>query len=170
MSQPTIDELLDRAVQAINRGDRATADALAGQVLAVDRSNPDAEELLAAPEDSGEIRRLTILFTDLVDSTALSTRIEPEIYRTVVGRYRQQVHEVVERYEGHIGSTQGDGLLAVFGHPIAHENDVLRAVQAGLDITRQVSRLSERVQRAVRVQHQRPGRYSSGTGLPRHRP
>ena len=146
VTQPTIDELLDRAVQAINRGDRATADALAGQVLAVDRSNPDAEELLAAPEDSGEIRRLTILFTDLVDSTALSTRIEPEIYRTVVGRYRQQVHEVVDRYEGHIGSTQGDGLLAVFGHPKAHENDVRRAVQAGLDITRQVSRLSERVQ------------------------
>ena len=49
VTQPTIDELLDRAVQAINRGDRATADALAGQVLAVDRSNPDAEELLAAP-------------------------------------------------------------------------------------------------------------------------
>jgi class 3 adenylate cyclase/tetratricopeptide (TPR) repeat protein len=146
VTQPTIDELLDRAVQAINRGDRATADALAGQVLAVDRSNADAEELLAAPEDSGEIRRLTILFTDLVDSTALSTRIEPEIYRTVVGRYRQQVEEVVDRYEGHIGSTHGDGLLAVFGHPKAHENDVHRAVQAGLDITRQVSRLSERVQ------------------------
>ena len=117
VTQPTIDELLDRAVQAINRGDRATADALAGQVLAVDRSNPDAEELLAAPGDSGEIRRLTILFADLVDSTALSTRIEPEIYRTVVGRYRDQVPEVVDRYEGHIGSTQGDGLLAVFGHP-----------------------------------------------------
>jgi class 3 adenylate cyclase/tetratricopeptide (TPR) repeat protein len=145
-TQPTIDELLDRAVQAINRGDRATADALAGQVLAVDRSNADAEELLAGPEDSGEIRRMTILFADLVDSTALSTRIEPEIYRTVVGRYRQQVQEVVDRYEGHIGSTQGDGLLAVFGHPKAHENDVHRAVQAGLDITRQVGRLSERVQ------------------------
>ncbi len=145
VSQPTIDELLDRAVQAINRGDRATADALAGQVLAVDRSNTDAEELLAAPEDSGEIRRLTILFADLVDSTALSTRIEPEIYRTVVGRYRDRVQEVVERYEGHIGSTQGDGLLAVFGHPKAHENDVHRAVQAGLDITREISELSERV-------------------------
>jgi class 3 adenylate cyclase len=145
VSQPTIDELLDRAVQAINSGDRATADALAGQVLAVDRSNTDAEELLAAPEDSGEIRRLTILFADLVDSTALSTRIEPEIYRTVVGRYRDGVQEVVERYEGHIGSTHGDGLLAVFGHPKAHENDVRRAVQAGLDITREISELSERV-------------------------
>lgn len=146
-TQPTIDELLDRAVHAINRGDRATADALAGQVLAVDRSNLDAEELLAAPGDHGEIRRLTVLFADLVDSTALSTRIEPEVYRTVVGRYREQVLQVVDRYEGHIGSTRGDGLLAVFGHPKAHENDVHRAVQAGLDITREVRMLSERVQR-----------------------
>ena len=145
--QRTIEELLDRAVHAVNRGDRATADELAGQVLALDRSNPDAEELLAAPSDSGEIRRLTILFADLVDSTALSTRIEPEIYRTVVGRYRENVHQIVDRYEGHIGSTKGDGLLAVFGHPTVHENDVRRAVQAGLDITREVSALSQRVRR-----------------------
>jgi class 3 adenylate cyclase/tetratricopeptide (TPR) repeat protein len=143
----TIDELLDQAVRAINRGDRSTADALAGQVLAVDRSNPDAGELLAAPGDHGEIRRLTILFTDLVDSTELSTRIEPEIYRIVVGRYREEVRQIVDRYEGHIGSTKGDGLLAVFGHPRAHENDVRRAVQAGLDITRDVSMLSGRVRR-----------------------
>ncbi len=141
----SIDELLDRAVRAINRGDRETADALAGQVLAVDGGNPDAEELLAAPDDSGEIRRLTILFADLVDSTALSTRIELEVYRTVVGRYRGEVNRVVNQYEGHIGSTQGDGLLAVFGHPKAHENDAHRAVYAGLDIVRAISTLSERV-------------------------
>ena len=64
---------------------------LAGQVLAVDVGNADAEDLLAAPGDGGEIRRLTILFADLVDSTALSTRVEPETYRTLVGRYRKQV-------------------------------------------------------------------------------
>jgi class 3 adenylate cyclase/tetratricopeptide (TPR) repeat protein len=145
--QPTIDELLDRAVAAINRGDRRTADALAGRVLAVDRSNPDAEELLAAPTDSGEIRRLTMLFADLVDSTALSMRIEPEVYRTVVGRYRDEVHKIVRRYEGHIDSTKGDGLLATFGHPIAHENDAYRAVKAGLDIAREVAVLSKQVQR-----------------------
>jgi class 3 adenylate cyclase/tetratricopeptide (TPR) repeat protein len=88
-----------------------------------------------------------MLFTDLVDSTELSTRIEPEIYRTVVGRYREEVCQIVDRYEGHIGATKGDGLLAVFGHPRAHENDVRRAVQAGLDITREVSMLSGRVRR-----------------------
>jgi class 3 adenylate cyclase/tetratricopeptide (TPR) repeat protein len=147
MDQPTIDQLLDRAIQAINRGDRATASMLAGKVLAVDRANPEAEDLLAAPVNSGEIRRLTIMFADLVDSTALSTRVEAEIYRTVVGRYKELVRQVVDRYEGHIGSTKGDGLLAVFGHPRAHENDVHRAVQAGLDVTRQVARLSEQVQR-----------------------
>jgi len=69
----SIYELLDRAVAAINRGDRVAASALADQVLAVDGGNGEAEDLLTAPGDAGEIRRLTILFADLVDSTVLST-------------------------------------------------------------------------------------------------
>jgi class 3 adenylate cyclase/tetratricopeptide (TPR) repeat protein len=150
-SGATIDELLDRAVRAINEGDRATATALAGQVLAVDRGNPEAEDLLAAPTRYGEIRRLTIMFVDLVDSTALSTRLEPETYHTLVGRYRDEVRRIVDRYEGHISSIKGDGLLAVFGHPTAHENDVRRAVAAGLDITRAVAQLSERAERKFGV-------------------
>lgn len=144
---PGVDELLDRALRALAEGHRATANRLAEQVLAVDRHNADAEDLLAAPADPGEIRRITILFADLVDSTALSTRIEPETYRTVVGRYREEVLRVVERYGGHIGTTKGDGLLAFFGHPEAHEDDVRRAVQAGLDITREVAILSAQVRR-----------------------
>ena len=140
----SINELLDRAVLAINSGDRAAASALAGQVLAVDEGNTEAEDLLtASPGDRGEIRRLTILFADLVDSTALSTRLEPETYRLLVGGYREKVQRAVDRYGGHIASTKGDGLLAVFGHPVAHEDDVRRAVQAGLDITRDVRALSE---------------------------
>jgi class 3 adenylate cyclase/tetratricopeptide (TPR) repeat protein len=148
----SIDELLDRAVAAINRGDRRAATALAGQVLAVDSANAEAEDLLAAPSDPGEIRRLTIFFSDLVDSTVLSTRVEPETYRLLVGRYREQVLRIVDRYEGHIGSTKGDGLLAVFGYPIAHEDDVRRAVQAGLEITREVSRLSEQARRRFGIE------------------
>jgi class 3 adenylate cyclase len=147
MSDLTIEELLDRAVQALNRGDSATAKKLATKVLAVDRGNPEAEDLLAAPAGRNELRRLTIMFADVVDSTALSTRIEPEIYFTVIGRYRDHVAQIVKQYEGHIFSTKGDGLLAVFGHPLAHENDVHRAVQAGLDITREVAKLSARVQK-----------------------
>jgi class 3 adenylate cyclase/tetratricopeptide (TPR) repeat protein len=147
----SIDELLDRAVRAINEGDHATATTLAGQVLSVDHGNPEAEDLLTAPAQYGEIRRLTIMFADLVDSTALSTRLEPERYRTLVGRYQNEVRRVVDRYEGHISSIKGDGLLAVFGHPKAHEDDVRRAVAAGLDITRAVAQLSELAQRKFGV-------------------
>ena len=145
-SHATIDDLLDRAVRAVNDGDRETASALAEQVLSVDSDNTDAGYLLA-PSTDGEIRRLTILFADLVDSTALSTRVDIEVYRTVVGHYRDEVIRSIERYDGHLGSTKGDGLLAVFGHPTAHENDAHRAVQAGLDIARDIAALSKRVRR-----------------------
>lgn len=150
-SGATIDELLDRAVRAINAGDRATATSLAGQVLSVDRGNPEAEDLLAVPANYGEIRRLTLMFADLVDSTALSTRLEPETYHTLVGRYRDEVRRVVDAYEGHITSIKGDGLFAVFGHPKAHENDLRRAVAAGLDIARGVARLSGQAERRFGV-------------------
>jgi class 3 adenylate cyclase len=150
-SSMSVDWLLDHAVDAINIGDRATADALAGQVLAVDRGNQEAEDLLTAPARYGEIRRLTIMFVDLVGSTALSTRLESEAYHTLVGRYRDEVRRVVDRYEGHISSIKGDGLLAVFGHPTAHEDDVRRAVAAGLDITRVVAQLSEQAERKFGV-------------------
>jgi class 3 adenylate cyclase/tetratricopeptide (TPR) repeat protein len=149
-SGASIDELLDRAVRAINRGDRATATALAGQVLAADHGNPEAEDLLAF-DARGVIRRLTLMFVDLADSTVLSTRVEPETYHTLVGRYRDEVVRLVNRYEGHIHSTKGDGLLAMFGHPKAHEDDARRAVAAGLDITRVVARLSEQAERRFGV-------------------
>lgn len=147
----SIDELLDRAVVAINSGDRAAATALAGEVLAIDGANTDAEDLLAAPGDTGEMRRLTIVFIDVVESTQLSTRLGPESYRVLVGKYRELVTRTTERYEGHIASTKGDGILAVFGHPVAHENDVHRAVRAGLDITGEVHRLSEQALRRFGV-------------------
>ncbi|MGV0812410.1 adenylate/guanylate cyclase domain-containing protein [Mycolicibacterium boenickei] len=150
-NQASIDELLDRAVRACNRGDRAAANSLAEQVLAVDHGNTDAEDLLAASGGHGEIRRLTLMFIDLVDSTVLSTRVEPETYRTLVGRYRQDVIRLVNHYEGHISSTKGDGLLAVFGHPKAHENDVRRAVAAALEITHAVARISEQALRRFGV-------------------
>ncbi|WP_319450961.1 MULTISPECIES: adenylate/guanylate cyclase domain-containing protein [unclassified Mycobacterium] len=110
-------------------------------------SPTDAEGVLSHAGDVGEIRQLTLFFADLVDSTALSTRVEPETYRLVVGRYREQVVRIVGSFDGHIGSTKGDGLLAVFGHPIAREDDARRAVRAGLEITREVLRLSDQSRR-----------------------
>jgi class 3 adenylate cyclase len=150
-SGASIDEMLDRAVRAINHGDHATANALAGQVLAADHGNPEAEDLLATVDKHGEYRRLTLMFVDLVGSTVLSTRVEPETYRTLVGRYRGEVVRLVNYYEGHISSTKGDGLLALFGHPKAHEDDARRAVAAGLDITHAVARLSEQAERRFGV-------------------
>jgi class 3 adenylate cyclase len=108
--------------------------------------------LLTAPGEVGEIRRLTILFADLVDWTVLSTQVEPETYRMLVGRYRERVVQVVDRFGGHVGSAQGDGLLAVFGHPTAHEDDVRRAVLAGLEITREVSRLCAQATRRFGIE------------------
>ncbi len=143
----SIDELLEHAVSAINRGGQEVVDEPGAPAVAVGDHYPDGEDLLAAPGEPGEIRRLTIMFADLVDSTVLSTEVEPETYRLLVGRYRDQVLRIVGRYEGHIGSTKGDGLLIVFGYPIAHENDVRRAVQAGLEITRDVARLSDQAHR-----------------------
>lgn len=149
--------MIDRAVAAANQGDHLTATALATAVLAADSGNAQAEDLLAAPGGVGEIRRLTLLFADLVDSTVLSTQLEPEPYRAVVGRFRERVHAIVERYQGHIGGIAGDGMLVVFGYPAAHEDDVFRALRVGLDIVAEVARISAQAKRrfgigiAVRV-------------------
>lgn len=147
----SIDELLNRAIHASNQGDRRGATALANQILAVDSFNQDAEDLLSAKDGHGELRRLTLLFIDLVDSTVLSDRVEPETYRTLMISYRNQVIKLVGHYEGRIDSVKGDGLLAVFGHPKALEDDAHRGVSAALDITRAVRRLSAQAERKFGV-------------------
>lgn len=143
----SIDNLLDRAVAAINRGDRDVASALADQVLAVDHRNAEAEDLLRAPTTGGEIRRLTLVSADLVDGADMAMRMDPETHRLLVGRFRDLVRQTADQYEGHVSGTKGDGLLVVFGYPNAHEDDVYRAVQAGLDISRDVERLGEQARR-----------------------
>ncbi len=93
----------------------------------------------------GELRRLTILFSDVVESTELSGRWDPETYRGLMGDYRSACREVIEaRFEGHIVQVKGDGILAIFGFPVAHENDAERAVRAGLALVRAVANLSAR--------------------------
>ncbi len=154
MRQPgrsDLDKLLDQARAAIDGGDRQTANALADQMLAADRAAPDSGDRLGLPPGQGEIRRLTILFTDLVDSTELSTRIDPETYWVIVGHYRSEVERIVARHGGHIASTKGDGILAVFGHPVAHEKDAHRGIRTGIDITRSVADLNERARRQFGV-------------------
>src|SRR5262249_19585548 len=81
-----------------------------------------------------ERRQLTVMFCDLVESTALSSRLDPEDLREVVRAYQTACEEVIQRYGGHIAQYLGDGLLVYFGYPQAHEDDAQRAVRAGLGI------------------------------------
>jgi hypothetical protein len=80
---------------------------------------------------AAERRQLTVLFCDLVDSTALAGRLDPEELRDVVRAYQQTCATVIQRFEGHIAQYLGDGLLVYFGYPQAHEDDAQRAVQTG---------------------------------------
>ena len=83
---------------------------------------------------SAERRQLTVMFCDLVGSTALSTRLDPEDLREVVQQYQQTCAEVIQRHEGYLAQYLGDGLLVYFGYPTAHEDDARRAVRTGLEI------------------------------------
>lgn len=88
---------------------------------------------------SAERRQLTVLFCDLVDSTTLSGRLDPEDLRDVIRQYQDTVAEAVARYEGHVARYLGDGVLAYFGWPHAHEDQAQRALLAGLQAVRAVS-------------------------------
>jgi len=81
-----------------------------------------------------ERRQLTVMFCDLVGSTALSTQLDPEELREVVRRYQETCTAVIRRYDGYIAQHLGDGLLVYFGYPAAHEDDAQRAVRTGLEI------------------------------------
>src|SRR5438093_1407883 len=81
-----------------------------------------------------ERRQLTVMFCDLVDSTKLSSQLDPEEYREVVRAYQSTCTEVIQRFDGHVAQLLGDGLLVYFGYPVAHEDDAQRAVRTGLGI------------------------------------
>ncbi len=93
-----------------------------------------AENLARSPEDAAERRQLTVMFCDLVGSTALSARLDPEDMRHVIRGYQDACSGVVARYDGFVAKFMGDGILAYFGFPRAHEDDAERAVRAGLEI------------------------------------
>jgi class 3 adenylate cyclase len=81
-----------------------------------------------------ERRQLTVMFCDLVGSTALSEQLDPEELREVIRLYQEICTTVIQRYAGHIAQHLGDGLLVYFGYPVAHEDDAQRAVRAGIEI------------------------------------
>ena len=90
----------------------------------------------------GELRRLTFMYCDVVGSTELSGRLEPETYRELLRAYRHACRDIIEtRFDGHILRVKGDGALSIFGFPAAHENDAERAVRAGLALVQAVCEL-----------------------------
>ena len=110
--------------------------------------SPQADVTSTPPQASdAERRQLTVMFCDLVDSTTLSSRLDPEEYRDVVRAYQQVCTDVIQRYEGHIAQLLGDGLLVYFGYPQAHEDDARRAVQTGLGILDAMGALNTRLHR-----------------------
>src|SRR6516165_7508358 len=98
----------------------------------------------AMPQDAAERRQLTVMFCDLVGSTALSNRFDPEELREEIRAYQNTVSGVVARYDGFVAKYMGDGVLVYFGYPRAHEDDAERAVRAGLEIAEAVTRLETR--------------------------
>lgn len=99
----------------------------------------------------GERRLVTILFADVVGSTALGERLGLEAYQVLMNQALGAMVEGVSAYEGMVARLQGDGLLAFFGAPIAHEDDAERGVRAGLDILGRIERLSREAQRAFQT-------------------
>jgi len=109
---------------------------------------------LAQPERDvpvGERRQLTVMFCDLVGSTALSEQLDPEELQTVVRTYQEVSAQVIERYEGYIAQYLGDGLLVYFGYPVAHEDDAARAIHTGLEIVSALDRARSQFPQPVQV-------------------
>lgn len=130
--------------------------------IAALRSNPsgNASSMDAAttsraenprPEDRAERRQVTVMFSDLVGSTALSARMDPEDMREVISAYQKCVAETVHRFGGFVAKYMGDGVLVYFGYPQAHEDDAERAVRAGLELGAGVGALKTHAQLQTRV-------------------
>jgi class 3 adenylate cyclase len=110
---------------------------------------PQAAALSPALQESAERRQLTVVFCDLVGSTALSAELDPEDLRGVIGAYNRCCTELIERNGGFVAKYMGDGVLAYFGYPQAHEHDAEHGVRAGLALVEAVPKLTTA---AVRLQ------------------
>jgi class 3 adenylate cyclase/tetratricopeptide (TPR) repeat protein len=104
-----------------------------------------------SPEDRAERRQVTVMFSDLVGSTALSARMDPEDLREVISAYQRSVAETVGRFGGFVAKYMGDGVLVYFGYPQAHEDDAERAVRAGVELVAAIRDLKTHAALQTRV-------------------
>ena len=128
------------------------------------------------PQDSAERRQVSVMFADLVGSTALSARMDPEDLREIISAYQRCVTETVRRLGGFVAKYMGDGVLVYFGYPQAHEDDAERAVRAGLELIAAVTALKiagfpadPRWYRHRTGRRRRPDRIGRGAGARHHR-
>ena len=134
------------------------------EIANLDRSaaaSPSAPSLTAPPiaaptiapraESTAERRHVTVMFCDLVGSTALSARMDPEDLREVISSYQKCVAQVAQRFGGFVAKYMGDGVLIYFGYPHAHEHDAERAVRAGLELIQVVGGLKSSTSLQTRV-------------------
>ena len=146
----TAEDLISIGVTSVGHR-RKLLDAIAGLGMAV----PTAVVAAPAPggpaQVDGERRQLTVMFCDVVDSTSLSTRYDPEDLRELIGGYHRAVAETVGRFDGFVAKYMGDGVLIYFGYPQAHEDDAEQAVWAALAVIEAVSRLQAREDLRVRL-------------------
>jgi class 3 adenylate cyclase/tetratricopeptide (TPR) repeat protein len=137
----------------LNLGDRRRFQAALHNPPSADSA--ELEELTTAlpstPVREAERRQLTVMFADLVGSTELSQKLDPEELRQINRAYQDAATAAIEMYGGYIARYMGDGVLAYFGYPQAHEDDAERAVRAGLDLTESVTAIDTSPNLAVRV-------------------
>jgi class 3 adenylate cyclase len=147
----TAEDLRDLGVAALGHR-RILLDAIAA--LRGDASpapTPGVAAVEAPPRDTAERRQVTVMFSDLVGSTALSARMDPEDLREVISAYQKCVAETVQRFGGFVAKYMGDGVLVYFGYPQAHEDDAERAVRAGLELVAAVGVLKTHTVLQTRV-------------------
>jgi class 3 adenylate cyclase/predicted ATPase len=123
-----------------------------GELTSVTAATPEpAAEAEPKLQDSAERRQVTVMFSDIVGSTSLSARMDPEDLRDVISAYQKCVAETVHRFDGFVARYMGDGVLVYFGYPQAHEDDADRAVRAGLELITAVTALKSRASLQTRV-------------------
>jgi ribosomal protein L40E len=115
-----------------------------GTGLSAPNNPPAAEASPPQPQElTGERRHLTVLFCDLAGSSGIAARLDPEEWRETVSGYHRAAAEAIKRFGGHVAKYLGDGVVAFFGYPQAHDNDAERAVRAGLAILESITTLNE---------------------------
>jgi class 3 adenylate cyclase len=140
----TADDLKDIGVTTVGHR-RKLLEAIAALVEPALASQAEAgapAETALGTRSAAERRQLTVMFCDLVGSTELSARLDPEDMGALIRAYQECCAEGVKQWEGHVAKYMGDGVLAYFGYPRAHEDDAERAVRAGLALIDAVGRMA----------------------------